>query len=230
VFKLDKNAGLNTAVIVFCIVNDGKATDILESAKKIGVNGGTIFHGRGTVKNSILEFLGLHKVKKEILIMALKEKFEDELHEYLTDKFQLYRPNNGILFSCSLNRIIGARCFDDVCTAINHEGEKSNMEYEVIFTVVDSGRGDEVVEAATAAGARGATIIDARGSAVNEKSMIFDIEVEKDKEIVMIIAKKDICPKIVESIEESMELEKPGKGVMFTMDVNRTSGLYTGKK
>lgn len=104
-----------------------------------------------------------------------------------------------------------------------------NMEYEVIFTVVDSGRGDEVVEAATKAGARGATIIDARGSAVNEKSMIFDIEVEKDKDIVMIIVKKEICSKVAEKIEESMELNKPGKGVMFTMGVNRTSGLYTGK-
>lgn len=226
---MDKNAGINTAVIVFCVVNEGKATDILESAKKIGVNGGTIFHGRGTIKNSILEFLGLHKVKKEILIMALKEEFEEELHDYLTDEFQLYSPNNGILFSCSLSGIIGARCFDEECSANNHEGEKKDMEYEVIFTVVDSGRGDEVVEAATAAGARGATIIDARGSAVNEKSMIFDIEVEKDKEIVMIIVKKEICSKVAEKIEESMELAKPGKGVMFIMGVNRTSGLYTGK-
>lgn len=226
---MENNAGINTAVIFFCVVNDGKATDILESAKKIGVNGGTIFHGRGTVKNSILEFLGLHKVKKEILIMALKEEFEEELHDYLTDKFQLYSPNNGILFSCSLSGIIGARCFDEGCSANNHEGEKRDMEYEVIFTVVDSGRGDEVVEAATAAGARGATIIDARGSAVNEKSMIFDIEVEKDKEIVMIIVKKEICSKVAEKIEASMELDKPGKGVMFIMGVNRTSGLYTGK-
>lgn len=226
---MENNVGINTAVIFFCVVNDGKATDILESAKKIGVNGGTIFHGRGTVKNSILEFFGLHKEKKEILIMAMKEEFEEELHEYLTDEFQLYRPNNGILFSCSLNWIIGARCCDKECSANNHGGEKKDMEYEVIFTVVDSGRGDEVVEAATAAGAKGATIIDARGSAVNERSMIFDIEVEKDKDIVMIIVKKEICSKVAKKIEESMELDKPGKGVMFTLGVNRTSGLYTGK-
>lgn len=227
---MEKNIDSKSAVLFFCVVNDGKATEILESSKKIGVNGGTILHGRGTIKNSILEFFGLHKEKKEILIMASREEFEDELHEHLTDEFQLYRPNNGILFSCPLSRIIGARCFDEECNIKDYEGEKKEMEYEVIFTVVDSGRGEDVVEAASNAGARGATIIDARGSAVNEKSMLFDIQVEKDKEIVMIIVKKEISSKVFEAIDEAMQLEKPGKGVMFVMDVNRTSGLYTGKK
>lgn len=226
---MKQNSESDLSVIFFCIVNSGKATEILESSKKAGVSGGTIFFGRGTVKNSILEFLGLNKEKKEILVMAVKESFEEELHKYLTNEFQLYRPNHGILFSCPLNRIVGAKCFGTECGSSSDRGGKKDMDYEVIFTVVDSGRAEEVVEAASSAGARGATIIDGRGSALSDKSTFFSMEIEKEKEIVMIIIKKEDCSKVADAIDKAIELDKHGKGFMFVMGVNRTSGLYTGK-
>nr|WP_246566297.1 P-II family nitrogen regulator [Tissierella simiarum] len=100
------------------------------------------------------------------------------------------------------------------------------MEYEVIFTIVERGVGQEVVDIATSAGSRGATIINARGSGIHENTMFFSMNIEPEKEIVMIIIEKEKSDKIIKSIKETLQIDEPGKGIMFVMDVNKTSGLF----
>ena len=85
------------------------------------------------------------------------------------------------------------------------------MEYEVIFTIVDRGLGEDVVDVATTAGATGATIINARGSGVHEREKFFAMDIEPEKEIVMIIINKDKTNKIIKSINDAMDIEN-GKG------------------
>jgi nitrogen regulatory protein PII len=77
------------------------------------------------------------------------------------------------------------------------------------------------------AGATGATIINARGSGIHEKEKFFAMDIEPEKEIVMIILNKEKTDKVVKSINGTMDIEKPGKGIIFVMDVSRTSGLVS---
>src|SRR5690606_22213580 len=105
------------------------------------------------------------------------------------------------------------------------KGGKNHMEYEVIWTIVERGLGQEVVDTATDAGAKGATIINARGAGLHENNKFFSINIEPEKEIVMIIIRKEKTDDIVNAINEALKIEEPGKGILFVMDVNRTSGL-----
>jgi nitrogen regulatory protein PII len=207
------------------VVNSGNGSKVLKEAKKIGVAGGTIFLGRGTVKNHILEILGLDEVKKEIVLMISEDKLEDKIHEVLTEKFHLNKPNHGIIFSSPVKKVLGVKSYGG--SNFNpRTGGKENMEYEVIFTIVERGLGEEVVDAATSAGSRGATIINARGSGIHENTMFFSMNIEPEKEVVMIIIEKEKSDIIIKSIKETMDIDEPGKGIIFVMDVNKTSGLF----
>lgn len=99
------------------------------------------------------------------------------------------------------------------------------MEYEAIFTVVERGLGEEVVDAATAAGSRGATIINARGSGIHHDTKFFAMRIEPEKEIVLIIIERDKTDMIVSAISKAMGIDEPGKGIIFCMDINRASGI-----
>lgn len=209
------------------VVNTGKGSDVLKEAKKIGVTGGTIFLGRGTVKNSILHFLGFDEIKKEIILMISKDGIEEEIHEKLTEKFNLEKPNHGILFSTSVKKSLGIH-YENNETSKN--GGNLNMAYEAIFTIVERGLAEEVVDAANAAGARGATIINARGAGTHEDSTFFSMHIEPEKEVVLILIEKENAEAIIKSINDTMQIDQPGKGILFTMDINRTSGLYNKKK
>lgn len=216
---------VSKGLILSCIiVNSGMASKILNEAKEIGVSGGTIFLGKGTVKNHILEMLGLDEAKKEILLLVSENKLEEQIHEVLTEKFHMNKPNNGIIFSLPVKRIVGAKNYSTP-VAGTKIGGGNHMEYELIFTIVDRGLGQEVVDAATSAGARGATIINARGSGIHEHSKFFAMNIEPEKEMVLIIIQKQKTDAIVDSIREAMKIDEPGRGIIFVLDVNRTSGL-----
>ena len=217
----------------FVVVNLGIGSKVLDEAKKNGVLGGTIFLGKGTANSHVLEILGLEEVKKEIVLMVTKEDIEDKIHEVLIEKFHLMKPSKGIAFSLNVNKIFGARrCMDN--TIAKNEGDDKSMEdnkgYEVIFTIVDRGMAEEVVEAAVSGGAEGGTIINARGSSIHENSKFFGMSLEPEKEIVMILIEKFKIEYVIEAIRKNIQIDNPGKGIMFSMDVNRTSGIFSSDK
>lgn len=98
--------------------------------------------------------------------------------------------------------------------------------YKAIFTVVDRGKAQEVIDAATAAGSRGATVINARGSGIHEKKMLFSMPVEPEKDIVMILAQDSLVEPISTAIKKALKIDEPGMGIMFVLDINKTFGLY----
>ncbi len=219
-------AGGYEYVINLVIVEFGMGSRILEEAKKAGVTGGTIFLGRGTVRNPILKALGLDEARKEIVLMVTPHDLQDGIHDHLTEKFQMEKPNHGIIVTMPLKRVYGLH---DLTRKDSRRGG-SSMDYEVIFTVVEKGLGQEVVDAATKAGSTGATIINARGSGIHECTKFFAMNIEPEKEIVMIIIERDKAEGIVNAIRDAMRIDDPGKGILFSMDVNRVTGLMGGKQ
>lgn len=216
-------------IMFIAVVNLGTGSKVLKEAKEHGISGGTIFLGKGTAQNHILEILGLDKIKKEIVLMVSDTQIEYKIHEVLIEKFHFNKPNHGIVFSIQVNKILGSRA----CKCNLKEKEEGDMrtveksiDYEVIFTIVDRGFAEEVVDVATRAGAQGGTIINGRGSGVHENSKFFGMSIEPEKEIIMILIEKSKTDLIVSSIRENLNIDAPGKGIIFTMDVNKTSGLF----
>jgi nitrogen regulatory protein PII len=72
---------------------------------------------------------------------------------------------------------------------------------------------------------KGATIINGRGSGIHETAKLFNMEIEPEKEIVLILAKEDIVKGIVEQISLDLEIEKPGNGIIFIQEVHQTYGI-----
>jgi len=213
------------ALSLFCvIVNFGEGSKILKASRELGVTGGTFLLGKGTVKNSILNLLGLDEVRKEILLMVIEESMEEALNDHLTKKFHFDKPNHGITFSIPINHL----------AIINGHEYKSkqklrgadDMKYEAIFTIVDKGLSDDVIEAAQSAGSTGGTVIHGRGAGSHDTAKLFNIEIEPEKEIVLILSEANKTEAIVNAIKDKLNIEEPGKGVIFVVDVNRTYGLY----
>jgi nitrogen regulatory protein PII len=204
------------------IVNSGYGSKVLKAARHHGVNGGTIFLGRGTVKSRLLEFLSLYDVRKEIVLMAAESSEAHNVLEKLNDEMRFDKPHHGIAFSTPITKIIGSRCIN--CEYTTERGA-SDM-YSIIFTIVDKGKAEEVIEAAESAGSTGGTIINARGAGVHETSKLFSMEIEPEKEVVLILAQKDSVERIAETIKDRLKIEEPGNGIIFIQEVSRTYGLY----
>ena len=98
-------------------------------------------------------------------------------------------------------------------------------EHEVIFCIVNSGFSEAVMDAAKEFGARGGTVIRARGTANSEAEKLFGITVQPEKEIVMILVPTKIKNDILHALYKEVGLKTPGQGIAFSMPVDSVVGL-----
>lgn len=210
--------------LICCIVNSGQGSKALKIAKNNGIRGGTVFMGSGTVRNKVLEFLAMDDVRKELVFMAAPRETALDAAKALVKGMGFNKKNHGIAFMIPMNNLIGS--MDNEFNAENEDGVVKDNMYSAIFTVVDRGIGSDVVDAANEAGARGATIIHARGSGIHETGMLFAMQIEPEKDMVLILAKDDVRSGIIASIRERLHIDEPGKGIIFTMGVSEAFGLY----
>lgn len=210
--------------LVCIIVDFGLGSKVLQTAKKSGITGGTVLLGKGTIKNRLLEFLALTDVRKEIIIMVSNKTTIKYALEQLDKKFKFSKPNHGIAFTTPVGHVIGASS----CKSENFKEGRGveNIMYHAITVIVEKGNAEEVIDAATEAGSKGGTIINARGSGIHETSKLFSMEIEPEKEIVLILSEKSSTEKIVSSIREKLKIDEPGNGIIFIQDVANTYGLY----
>lgn len=101
----------------------------------------------------------------------------------------------------------------------------SNFEYEVIFCIVNAGYSEEVMEAARGLGCKGGTIIRARGTANPESEKFFNIPIQPEKEIVMMVVQSSIKNEILHALYKSVGLNTAGHGIAFSIPVDDVIGL-----
>ena len=98
-------------------------------------------------------------------------------------------------------------------------------EHEVIFCIVNAGFSDAVMDAAKEFGARGGTVIRARGTANQEAEKKFGITVQPEKEAVMILVPANIKDDILHALYKEVGLKTPGQGIAFSLPVDNVVGL-----
>ena len=102
-------------------------------------------------------------------------------------------------------------------------------EFEVIFCIINKGYSLTVMDAAKAVGAKGGTILNARGTGNAENEEFFGITIQPEKEIVVILVNKKIRDVVLHEIYDKAGLETKGQGIAFTMPVSAVAGVSSKK-
>lgn len=210
------------SVLLVAVLKAGMASAFCRAASQIMETGHSIFLGRGTAHEKWLQWLGVDEIKKELAIMIVPKVEEDAFYEMAANKFHLREKNTGIMVSIDVLRSFGLSEDDNFCTSVKKEGP---MAYKAIFTIVEKGRAEDVMDVAEKAGARGGTIIHGRGAGAHEHEMLFNIQVEPEKDILMIITPNTHAKPIVEAIRKETKIDEPGNGVMFVLDCSQALGI-----
>jgi nitrogen regulatory protein PII len=100
----------------------------------------------------------------------------------------------------------------------------TNADHRLIVTIVNRGYSDQVIAAAREAGARGGTVLIARGTGVHETEKFMDITITPEKEMVLTLVKKDEAKAITKAILVAAGLKTEGRGICFTLPVTDVVG------
>ncbi len=98
-------------------------------------------------------------------------------------------------------------------------------EFKLIIALVNSGFTDVVMDAAREVGARGGTIVRARGTGTKEMEQKYGVVIGSDKEMVLILVNNDICDDVLSAINKAAGLSTNGQGIAFSIPVDDVVGL-----
>ena len=97
--------------------------------------------------------------------------------------------------------------------------------YEMVLCIVNAGFSELVMDAAREEGARGGTVIHARGTANKDAEQFFHIAIQPDKDIVLILVPSDIKDNVLHAIYRNAGLNSEGKGIAFSLPVDDVVGI-----
>ena len=101
--------------------------------------------------------------------------------------------------------------------------------FEVILCIVNTGFAELVMDTAKKLGARGGTIINGRGTASKDAEKIFNITIQPEKEIVMILVSSEIKDGILKGLYDAIGVNTPAQGIAFTLPVEDVVGINSEK-
>ena len=101
------------------------------------------------------------------------------------------------------------------------------MHFKLIISLVEDSKTDQVLEAARDAGATGSTVINqARGEGVKKSKTFFGLNLEVQRDVVLLLVEEHMSRHILETISRVGEFdEKPGTGIAFQVDVEDAVGI-----
>ena len=97
--------------------------------------------------------------------------------------------------------------------------------HEVIFAIVNAGFAEDAMAVAREQGARGGTILNARGVAREKEAAFFGITIHAEKEILMMVVEKDIRDQVLNALYKEMGMDKKAQGIAFSLPVSDVAGL-----
>ena len=184
------------------IVKKGEASKLMSAARAKGAPGGSVISARGTATNSILAALGLGDTSREVLLSVVEREKLDE-----------------ILSAVKRIRASGIALVIDAFRGAEEEEMEMDGQYEMIQVICQDGYSEDIMAVARRAGAKGGTVVNARGTSTEQDVKFFGSPLVPEKEILMIVMEKSRAEAVRKAISQMEILNKKGMGIMFSVPV-----------
>lgn len=208
---------------IFTVVDKGMGEEIIAISNEDACFGGTIMPAHGSADHSHKIFTLSVQAEKETVLMLVPAGKVASVRNKLMDNHNFKKANSGIFFTFDVNAFYGLAKNTSDGTEV--KSEETGTQYDAIWAVVPSGKDVAVIESAEKGGSTGGTIFHARGSHVVEHGFFLSA-LEPEKELVMLIAKREDAEAISHSINEDLRLDDPGTGVLFVFPIGNPTGLF----
>lgn len=192
-----------------------------------------VFHAQGTASSEIMDMLGLGGIEKNILMCMMPKFFADKMLKKLQKKLHLGVPNSGIAFTIPMSS--GSAQMLKMVEILQPDGERTDSgkdgaemaesEYSMVMAIVNQGFSEEVMDAAKPMGATGGTVFHSRRVGNENKRKFWGISVQQEREVVMILARKEDKLAIMQAIGKKCGVQSKAQGIVLSLPVDGTAGM-----
>ena len=210
--------------LIVSIVPHNSGELVTNVARQAGANGGTIFMGRGTAQNNIIQLLGLGDTSKDIVFILVEDKDLKNVVCKIVEECSKKKSHFGVLFTLDVSAFFKSGNVGGNENFNNGDDSMTNS-YQMINIIVNKGYAEDAMAAAREAGAKGGTILAAHGTAREGDAKFFGVEIVPEKDMLLILVPKSESEKIVSAIQNLECLKKAGSGITFCTEAHNFTVL-----
>ncbi|GAB6390690.1 MAG: nitrogen regulatory protein P-II/hypothetical protein [Treponematales bacterium] len=218
--------------LVFFIVEWERTKTVSQIFEAEHVRFHFIVKARGTASSDILDLLGIGKSDKGVVLCLEQAVMVPVLVKEVRKTLGSTTPGAGIAFTVPLSGINTPvlQVFKDSVhknekLSERGEGNMAEIKNDLIVSIINQGYSDEFMAAAKAAGARGGTVINARGLAHEGPVKFFGVSVQDETEIILILTAREKKAAIMKAVSESYGIASKAGGIIFSLPADTVAGL-----
>lgn len=223
-----------TLSMLLTIVDRGKGDSVARLLQAEQVLTHFISLGSGTVHQDLLSLMNLRNTAKDVVVSFLPTVYARRALHRLSRALEIDLPGKGIACTVPLSSVGGAKALQYL-TGLEQmpaeEGKNAMQEeirHDLVIAIVNRGFTDLVMDAARPAGARGGTVIHARGAGAQEAARFLNITIQPEKEMVLILVEREKKIPVMQAIQKGAGLATEGKGIVFSLPVTDVMGMRLG--
>jgi nitrogen regulatory protein PII len=221
------------------IVNEGQDGAIVKILMDHSASVAFSSHGKGTASSDLYEVFGLSNNAKQVIFSLIKQSAWPEIKAGIEERFAVSNFAKGLAVLVDVDSLCGVSAYKFLTNTrtlsegkgvVPMEAINKKDDYQVIMAIVNDGFTDLVMDAAKKAGARGGTILTARGTGNKDIEKFFGVVITPEKQIVMILVPKAIKDKVIESIYREVGINTKGQGIAFSFPASDVVGIVDSGK
>ncbi len=181
----------------------------------------------GTAKQKYLHLWGLEKKAMQVICCLCRNHTGEALLSGLVEDMRIDAPNAGVAFMLPIEGLAGITNVPAAAKESSDDFTKKvkQMQYSLIITIAERGYVDMVMDAARNAGARGGTVIHAKGTGTQFISKFFGLTIAEEKELIYLVTRKESEDAIIQAIIDNAGPATEARSVVFTVPVEKVAGF-----
>ncbi len=214
-------------MLLLSIVGRGKGKKLMSVLDKNEIRLHFQTMGFGTAPSEMMDIMGLTSNDKDVLLSFGSSGNVNQLVQSFSDSFASYSEYGGLLIILKLsaaNRLIVEMLNRNIPQDAS-EGDVNVMnnthKHNLIMITVGQGFTDEVMQEAKKVGATGGTVIRGRLADADLLKELANIDVEEEREIILIMAPNNITGDIMETVNSKFGLRTPARGIMCSVPIEK---------
>lgn len=187
---------------------------------------------QGTAGMNVLNLLGMEQTEKALMVAMAERRLAEKLMSRMVSQLGIDMPGNGIALTIPVSSIGGASCMkylmenqNIIIGGVANMDERPVFPYDMIVAITERGCVDMVMDAARTAGARGGTILHAKGTGTEFTARFFGVSIASEKDILLIVAAHDDKDAIMRAIMEKAGIRSAAHTAMISLPVESVVGL-----
>ena len=215
--------------LMMTVTGRERMPDFIRLYKDKGLDTHMISLGHGTAQKRVMRLLALNETEKMVCLTVVTGRKWLEAKKAMSVRLRIEAPGVGIAYIVPLSAVGGKRELMFLTDGQGYEkGAEQTLkgtEQELLVVIGNQGFSEQIMDAARAAGARGGTVIHARGTGQEKAERFLGISLASEKDLILIVTPSEKKTEMMQRIIREAGPDTKAGAVVFALPVTDTAGM-----